>query len=216
MTTDNYHSEISISHRIKQLRLAKGLTQKAFADSLGIVQGYLSGIERGKKIPSHTLLMALCHIYSVREEWLSGGNGAKFAEMTQPKEQFPAGMATGIPLLKSIPEGFPDRLGDGDICGYISLPDIPGGCFAIIAYGDFMAPTIRDGDLVIFKPGKAIGNRSIVLLNNKWGEAILRRCRVKVDEVYYSAENSVYAPFKADANTRILGTVVVIWRKVKI
>src|SRR6266480_1976283 len=175
MTTDNYHSEISVSHRIKQLRLAKGLTQKAFAASLGIVQGYLSGIERGKKIPSHTLLMALCHIYGVREEWLAGGNDAKFAE-TQPNDHFSAG----------------------------------------IADGDFMAPTIRDGDLVIFKPGKAIGNRSIVLLNNRWGEAILRRCRVKGDEVYYSAENSVYAPFKADANTIILGTVVNIWRKVKI
>jgi repressor LexA len=216
MPTDEYHSEISVSHRIKQLRLAKGLTQKAFAASLGIVQGYLSGIERGKKIPSHTLLMALCHIYGVRAEWLSGGNGAKFAEMTQPDDHFSAGMATGIPLLKSIPEGFPDQLGSEDICGEISLPDIHGGCFAIIADGDFMAPTIRDGDLVIFKPGKAIANRSIILLNNKWGEAILRRCRVKGDEVYFSAENSVYAPFKADANTRILGSVVDIWRKVKI
>ena len=211
MTTDKYHSEISISLRIKQLRLAKGLTQKAFADSLGIVQGYLSGIERGKKIPSHTLLMALCHIYGVREEWLSGGNGAKFAEMTQSNDHSPA----GVPLLKSISGGFPDQIGGDDICGNISLPDIPRRCFAIIAEGDFMAPTIKDGDLVIFKPGKAIGNRSIVLLNNKWGEAILRRCRVKENEVYFSAENSVYAPFKADANTRIFGTVVDIWRKVK-
>ena len=216
MPTDIYHTEISISHRVKQLRLAKGLTQKVFAASLGIVQGYLSGIERGKKIPSHTLLMALCHIYGVREEWLSGGNGARFADMTQSNDYFPAGMAAGIPLLKSIPEGFPDQIGGEDICGDISLPDIPGGCFATIAEGDFMAPTIRDGDLVIFKPGKSIGHRSIVLLNNKWGEAILRRCRVKGDEVFFSAENSVYAPFKADANTRILGTVVDIWRKVKI
>ena len=71
-------------------------------------------------------------------------------------------------------------------------------------------------NLVIFKPGKAIGNRSVVLLNNKWGEAILRRCRLKENEIYFSAENSVYAPFKADANTRIFGTVVDIWRKVKI
>src|SRR6266702_1477013 len=111
MPTDDYHSEISISHRIKQLRLAKGLTQKAFAASLGIVQGYLSGIERGRKIPSYTLLMALCHIYGVREEWLSGGNGAKFAEMTQSNDHFWAEIAAGIPLLKSIPGGFPDQIG---------------------------------------------------------------------------------------------------------
>ncbi len=161
MPTDIYHTEISISHRVKQLRLAKGLTQKVFAASLGIVQGYLSGIERGKKIPSHTLLMALCHIYGVREEWLSGGNGARFADMTQSNDYFPAGMAAGIPLLKSIPEGFPDQIGGEDICGDISLPDIPGGCFATIAEGDFMAPTIRDGDLVIFKPGRDAGSRGM-------------------------------------------------------
>lgn len=216
MVKDKYYSDISISHRIKQIRQAKGLTQKAFADSLGIVQGYLSGIERGRKTPSHTLLMALCHVHGVREEWLSGGNGAKFAEMTQPKDYISAGMAAGIPLLKSIPQGFPDQIGEEVTAEYIRLPDIREGCFAIIADGDFMAPTIRDGDLLIFKPGGDIGNRSIVLMSNKWGETILRRYRVKGGEVYFSAENSAYAPFKADTETKIFGAVIAIWRKVKV
>lgn len=216
MTINKYHMEISISQRIKQLRLANGLTQKAFADSLGIVQGYLSGIERGKKIPSYTLLMALCHVHGVRAEWLCGGNGAKFAEMTQPKDCFLAGTAAGIPLLKSIPQGFPDQLDEEGTIEHVRLPHIHEGCFAIIADGDFMAPTIRDGDLVIFKPGGEIGNRSIVLMSNKWGETILRRYRVKGDEVYFSAENSAYAPFKADTETRIFGAVIDIWRKVKV
>jgi len=216
MTRDIYHSEILLSHRIKQLRQARGLTQKAFADSLGIVQGYLSGIERGQKIPSHTLLMAICHVYGVQEEWLCGGNGATSGEMTPSNPGCMAGTAAGIPLLKGIPEGFPARFAKENVSCNICLPDITDGCFAIIAEGDFMAPTIRDGDLVIFKPGGAIENRSIVLVFNKWEEAILRRCRVKGGDVYFSAENSTYAPFKANADTRILGTVVDIWRKVKI
>ena len=53
--------EGSDGSRIKTARLAKGLTQTEFAESLGIVQGFLSGIERGKKAPSDTLLIALCH-----------------------------------------------------------------------------------------------------------------------------------------------------------
>ena len=88
MNDNNYHIEISVSQRIKQLRRAKGLTQKEFADSLGIVQGYLSGIERGKKIPSYTLLMALCFVYGVSKEWLSGGKDADFAQALQPNEHF--------------------------------------------------------------------------------------------------------------------------------
>lgn len=216
MDNTNYHSDISIAQRIKQLRQANGLTQRAFADSLGIVQGYLSGLERGKKIPSHTLLMAICHVCGVREEWLCEGKGAKFAETTRQKGHFTADSTTRIPLLKSIPEGFPERMGEEDIRDHVCLPDILAGCYAIIAEGDFMAPTIRDGDLVIFKPGGDAGNRSIVLMNNKWGEVILRRCRIKGGQVYFSPENSVYAPFRADTDTKIFGTVTGIWRKVKI
>lgn len=213
MRSVNYSSEITISQRIHQLRRSKGLTQKDFADSLGIVQGYLSGIERGKKIPSYTLLLAIRHIYGVDEDWLSGEGGKEWGVN---EAHLMEGVKTRTPLLKRIPAGFPDHISDEEIGDYISLPGIPEGCFAIIADGDFMAPTIRDGDLVTFKPGGDIGNRSIVLMNNRWGEVILRRCRVKEGEVYFSPENSVYAPFKADTNTRIFGTVIEIWRKVKI
>ena len=78
------------------------------------------------------------------------------------------------------------------------------------------SPVIRDGDLVLFKPGGECGNRSIVLMTNKWGEVILRRYRVAGNEVYFSPENTAYAPFKADANTKIFGTVIDIWRRVKL
>ena len=216
MLCANYSLEIPISQRIYQLRRAKGLTQKAFADSLGIVQGYLSGIERGKKIPSYTLLLALRHVYGIDEEWLSGEGGKDWAVKPQSRAHNIENAKKRTPLLKTIPEGFPDQINDEVIGDFICLPGIPEGCFAIVADGDFMAPTIRDGDLVTFKPGGDIGNRSIVLMNNKWGEVILRRCRVREGEVYFSSENSMYAPFQADTNTRIFGTVIDIWRKVKI
>lgn len=215
MNDNNYHTEIFISQRIKQLRRAKGLTQKEFADSLGIVQGYLSGIERGKKIPSYTLLMALCFVYGVSKEWLSGGKDADFAQALQPNEHFLSQVTGEIALLNSIEEGFPDKISEKSITGFIRLPDIPQGCFAILADGDYMAPTIRDGDLVIFKPGNNIDNRSIVLMTNRWGEVILRRYRKAGEEEYFSPENAAYAPFKANADTRIFGIVVDIWRKVK-
>jgi repressor LexA len=216
MSANHNQQEIFVAQRIKQLRLANGLTQKAFADSLGIVQGYLSGIERGKKIPSYTLLMALCHIYRVREEWLFGGKDVEFAERLKPEEHISSGVTGRIPLLKSIPASFPEKISDDVISGYVCLPDVQDGYFAVVAEGDFMAPTIRDGDLVIFKAGDEIDNRSIVLMNNRWGEVILRRYRVRGDEGYFSPENTAYAPFKADADTRIFGTVVDVWRKVKL
>jgi SOS-response transcriptional repressor LexA len=216
MSAKKNHLEISPAPRIKQLRLAKGLTQKAFSDSLGIVQGYLSGIESGRKIPSHTLLMALCHIHGVREEWLYRGSGEMFMERRRERHGSAGGTVLKTPLLKGLPKGFPHSISDDEIVDYIQLPDAPEGCFALKAEGDFMAPTIRDGDLVIFRPGQEMINRSIVLLSNRWGEVIMRRARLTGREVFFSAENTVYAPFHPDAETNIFGTVVSVWRNVKI
>jgi repressor LexA len=216
MNNRSNYSEIYVAQRIKQLRLAKKLTQKAFAVSLGIVQGYLSGIEQGKKIPSYTLLMAICHIHGVTEEWLFGGTDGEPAEKPQPREVVPERKEVGIPLLNSIPLDFPAGFSERLVTDIILLPGNHEGCFATIAAGDFMAPTIRDGDLVIFKPGGEVGNRSIVLMTNKWGEVILRRYRIAGNEAYFSPENTAYAPFKADANTKIFGTVIDIWRRVKL
>ena len=216
MSDSKHHQEILITQRIKQLRLAKGLTQKAFSDSLGIVQGYLSSIERGLKIPSHILLMALCHTYGVREEWLFNGIGPVFGEKPVQAGHSADAATMKTPLLKSIPKGFPDIIEEAELAGYIFLPGVPEGCFAIVAVGDFMAPTIRDGDLVIFRPSSEMANRSIILLNNRWGEVILRRARVTGRELFFSAENTTYAPFHPDANTKIFGTVVDVWRKVRL
>jgi len=215
MEREKYHKEIHFGERIKHLRLSRGMTQKAFADSLGIVQGYLSGIESGQKIPSHTLLIALCHIHGVSEEWLFNGTGEPFGERGAEGSSTAVHLA-GTPLLKTIPLGFPERIRETEIAEHIQLPGVPEGCFAIMAVGDFMAPTIRDGDLVVFKPGRDMSNRSIILLSNKWGEVILRRARITGKEVFFSAENTSYAPFHPDANTRVFGTVIDVWRKVKL
>lgn len=206
----------TLGERIRTARLANGLTQKEFADTLGIVQGYLSGIERGKKLPSTTLLYAICHKWGLREEWLIDGSGLQHGQSPPPKNELSGTSVVKTPLLKKIAATFPDDVKDAEIAGYVYLPNTCEGCYAIIAEGDFMAPTIRDGDLVIFRPDQEIKNRSIMLLNNRWGEVILRKCRIKGGETYFSPENATYTPFKPDGSTRIFGTVVGVWRNIKI
>ena len=208
MISGEYHPETGA--RIREARIALGLTQKDFAASLGIVQGFLSGIETGKKSPSDTLLIALTHSYGIDRDWLALGVGTAF------KAAAFAGVPAGgkAPLLEVIPENFPQLGAPGG--RYISVPDLPEGCYAIVCYGDFMAPTIRDGDLVIFtpEPGKKSGD--IILVNNRWGEPILRRYRLRGADVYLAADNPAYAPFQPDQDTRTIGTVVEVWRKVLI
>ncbi len=203
----------AVCNRIKSIRQIKGLTQREFANSVGIVQGYLSDIERARKIPSYTLLLAICHLYSISEEWLLYGRGEK--DTLSASSNAMPGDSSMTPLLGNIPEGFPATLRSSDISMQLQLPDIPAGCHAIKSDGDYMAPTIRDNDLVLFSHGEPVENGDIVLLTNTWGEIILRRYRVKNNEVYFSPDNNSYAPFKPIPATRIIGKVIGIWRRIK-
>ena len=187
-----------------------GLTQKDFASSLGIVQGFLSGIETGHKSPSDTLLIALTHTYGINPDWLALGAGEAFKAAASSAT--PAGGKA--PLLDVIPENFPQAGAQSG--SYISVPNLPDGCYAIVCYGDFMAPTIRDGDLVIFTPSGEKKSGDIILVNNRWGEPILRRYRVKDADVYLAPDNPAYTPFQPDSGTRTIGTVVEVWRKMLI
>ena len=211
--SNKYHKEISVGERIKAARQAKGLTQKEFSASLGIVQGFLSGIETGRKTPSETLLIALCHYYRINEEWLFTGAGDMFRE---PEVTGEGSLANRTPLFRKIPEGFPEEINEADIKDDVLLPNVPAGCYATIAYGDFMSPTIRDGDLVIFSPGGDFKNGDIVLVNNRWGDAILRKFRLKGTEVFLVSDNPVYSPFQPDPATKMIGRVLEVWRKIKV
>jgi len=208
MTSESY--SVETGSRIREARRALQMTQKDFAASLGIVQGFLSGIETGRKVPSDTLLIALTHTHGINIQWLKLGTGTPFNTPAAAASR----QAGNVPLLEEIPGEFPPASQhEGD---FISLPNLPQGCYAVTCHGDYMAPTVRDGDLVIFTPNGEPKSGDIILVHNRWAEPILRRYRIKDDEVFLSAENPTYAPFRPDAGTRVIGVVVEVWRKILI
>lgn len=215
MLTINETLERSIGSRIKAVRQEKGLTQKEFAESIGIVQGFLSGIERELKTPSDTLLIALCHHYKINDKWLYKGVGEMFREANVTEEQRSGLLPTKTPLFKKIPTGFPENFNKDEADDYILLPNVPEQCYAIVTNGDYMAPTICDGDLVIFAPAESLENGDIVLVNNRWGETILRKYRLKGEEVFLVADNPAYTTFNPAPETRVIGKVLDVWRKIK-
>lgn len=188
------------------------MTQKAFSASIGIVQGFLCAIECGKKIPSDTLLIALRYLYEINSEWLESGLG----EMYVKKPLFPIRVhgRAAIPLMKLPPTSL-EFLPDASHDDFISFPEVPTDCFAFEYTGDFMSPTIRDGDIVIIKPGVSPVSGDIILIVGQWGDSFLRRYRRRGSEVFCSADNSSYAPFRPEADLKILGIVHAVWRKIK-
>ena len=49
--------------KIKEMRKALGMNQVKFGDTLGISQGFLSGLEKGSKTPSKSLSLLLKKLY---------------------------------------------------------------------------------------------------------------------------------------------------------
>lgn len=203
----------AIGPRIRQIRKSLKMTQKNFAESLGIVQGFLSAIEKGKKTPSDTLMIALQHLYKVSPEWIYSGQGE--LELSNTDRAQSESLAT-IPLLTELPVNMTNLQLSTQFQRYISLPGVTKDCFAFEYSGDYMQPTIRDGDIIIVNPDKTLTSSNIALIVGKWNEPLLRRYREIDGEQFFSPDNSTYAPFKADKSTKILGVVVKIWREIKI
>lgn len=66
-----------IGDRIKKLRLSLGLKQVQFSQQVRVSQGYLAEVEKGKKIPSSRVLLAISTVFGVDEEWIRTGRGRK-------------------------------------------------------------------------------------------------------------------------------------------
>lgn len=75
-----------MKERIKEIRLALGLTQEQFADKLGLSRNFITQLESGSKQPSERTLSDICRIYSINEKWLRSGEGEMRLELTKNQE----------------------------------------------------------------------------------------------------------------------------------
>ncbi len=201
----------NLGDRIKIARNKAGFTQRELAKKLGIAYPTLNKYERGHRIPDAVLLSQMANILGCDPGWLLAGEGEKLER--QPLTEAIA--ITQIPILGKISSDFPEHVSE-EITEYISLPDVPEGAYALVIKGESMSPTIRDGDYVIFMPIEDIRNGEMIVVNNEWGETILRRYRKKNGEVFLVSDNPEYPIFKLTEKYKIMGKVIVVWRKVKI
>lgn len=65
--------------RIKQIRKELDLTQKAFAERIGMKGNTIATYEMGRAIPSDATINHICKEFRVNEAWLRTGKGEMFA-----------------------------------------------------------------------------------------------------------------------------------------
>lgn len=67
-----------MKERIKQLRIALGLTMEKFGKQVGLTKAAISRAEAGKSNLSDVSVKSICRTYGVNEAWLRTGDGDMF------------------------------------------------------------------------------------------------------------------------------------------
>lgn len=198
--------------RLKALRKQLGLTQKEMGKRMGLAWYQIKDMETGKVEISPLIAKILYHEFHANPDWIEKEEGEMFEKPPIP-EALPL---VTVPVLGRVPAGFPDQIPQQEIIEYISLPDIPKGSYGLIVKGDSMAPKIKDGDYALFVPNGEFKNGDVVVVNNEWGESMVKRYREKDGEVMLTSDNPEYPSFKPNEHYRVMGKVVGVWRRIKL
>lgn len=193
-------------------RIKAGLSQGVLASKLGIAYPTLSKYEQGHRTPDSVLLGQIAKILECDPGWLLADEGERPAGYPPVSVTLPV---VRIPVLNKVSSDFPEHVSD-KIVEYISLPDIPKGAYAFIVRGESMSLVLRDGDYAVFIAHTDIYSGDLVLVNNEWGESLLKRYRKKGEEVFLISDNPEYATIKYNRRYKIIGKIIVAWRRISI
>ncbi|WP_079506891.1 helix-turn-helix domain-containing protein [Mesobacillus jeotgali] len=72
-----------ISRRYKQIRGVKKLSQKEFAERIGIKQSSLSSIEKGSSKPSIDTVITTSNVFGVSTDWILLGDRPKVSTVKE-------------------------------------------------------------------------------------------------------------------------------------
>lgn len=69
--------------RILRVRKAKELSQKKFAERLGVTGNFVWMLENGERTPSDRMIADICREFGVNETWLRTGEGDMYIKVPE-------------------------------------------------------------------------------------------------------------------------------------
>lgn len=77
-----------MNNRIRELRKTLELSQKEFAQKIGLKQNAISYMEKSGATVTEQNVKAICSQFSVNESWLRTGSGKMFLENEKKQREF--------------------------------------------------------------------------------------------------------------------------------
>ncbi len=171
-------------NNLKAARKAKGMTQTAVAEYIGLAQSSYSAWESGKTKIDDASLSRLAELFEVSTDYLIG-------RVNTPDKQ-----RVRIPVLGRVAAGIPIEAIE-EIIDYEELDAAgyaEGEYFGLKIRGNSMEPRIRDGDVVIVRRQDDVdsGDVAIVLVNGD--EGTCKRIKKSPQGVTLLSSNPAYEP----------------------
>lgn len=69
-----------MKERILKLRQFLKLSQGAFGEKIGVSASAVSRYEKGEMLPSDSVIISICNVFNVNQQWLQYGHGSIFIE----------------------------------------------------------------------------------------------------------------------------------------
>lgn len=210
----------SFSERLQLVANRKKIEQADLARALNKSPAMINRWWNGKQAPGPKNLRELCEYFHCSFDWLKTGEGEPFPAHQKPepppqtKESRFADLVH-VPILGKVPAGFPQTV-EEHIESYVTLPGVPSNCFALRVIGESMEPGIKHGDYVLFVIDREALPGDIVVVNDEFGDSMLKRLKEKGGEYYLVSDNPVYPTVQPNGDYRIMGVVIGGWRELKI
>lgn len=118
-----------------------------------------------------------------------------------------------VPLLGRVPAGIPEEVAE-QVEEYIALPGVTEGTYALRVKGESMTPTIRHGDTVLFRIDQDAQPGDVVVVNDEFGDSMLKRLKKKDEEYWLTSDNQEYPAVRPNSHYRIMGVVVRVIRDI--
>lgn len=185
------------------------MSVKEFANALGVTPAYIWALESGTKTGlSRRLIELLSEKFHISKSWLLEDKGSMYTEDKISEEL--SHLFTPVPVVGKVPAGYPSE--PVEVIGYQVFPEAPKNSKAMKVRGDSMAPTIKDGDYVLWIATTDYKHNDLVIVADEWGDIMLKRLKKKDNEIAFTSDNPEYPTFKPNEHYRIVGKVVKIIR----
>lgn len=199
--------------RLRELMHRSDLNQTRLSELTGIDVGTISRWKTRGTTPKKRTLLKLSEALQCSIDELAGEQPAPHRREIAPKHTSRLVPVVAIPLLGKVPAGIPEQI-EEQVEDYVSFPGVSDGTYALRAHGESMVPSIRHDDFVLFRIDQDARPGHVVVVNNEFGESMLKRLKEKNGELWLTSDNPEYPAVRPNAHYRIMGVVVRVIRDI--